>query len=277
MAVRGKLSGSVPILLILCAAFSLSAVHPQPQQPPSVPPPAKTPPPQVPPPVLPVAPQAPPLPPQPLRPTLSVVIIDPGHGGADAGARGANGVVESDIVLNYARALRDELQRQGFRVLVTRQGNENPSFDERSAIANAQHGDIFISLHVSTTGPVGTVRVYSLPSSLLASPASSEALMAERAGLVDWHTAQRPFVEQSRRLAELAQIQLAQRFRGSPEVPIYAPVRQLRTVAAPAFAVEVSSVSGASAGQLAQMGPELAQAVARAVTAFKPLYEAGAK
>lgn len=197
-------------------------------------------------------------------------MLDPAHGGSDAGARGATGVLESEVVLAFARLIRAELERHGFRVLLTRQGNENPTFDERSAVANGQRGAVFISLHVSSTGRVGTARAYAIAT------AATPALEGRR-GLVRWDQAQESYAELSRRLAELVQVQFAQKFRGSPEVPAAAPVRQLRTVAAPAIAVEVSSVSAANRGQLEQMAPALAEAVSRAASAFRPFYEAGGR
>ena len=194
-------------------------------------------------------------------------MLDPAHGGADAGARGATGVLESEAVLSFARDVRAELERQGLRVVQTRQGNENPSFDERSAVANAQRGAIFISLHVSSIGPVGTARAYTI-----AAPATPTA----RPALLPWDRAQDFFAGSSRRLAELVQVQLAQKLRGSPEVPTTAAVRQLRSVAAPAIAIEVSSVAVQNRSQLEQMAQPLAEAVGRAVAAFRPVYEAGA-
>jgi N-acetylmuramoyl-L-alanine amidase len=219
-------------------------------------------------------PQAPPVstpapPPQPTPPqkSLALVIVDPAHGGADLGARGLAGFTESEIVLAYARLLRISLESQGLRVLLTRQSNDDPSFDDRSTLANAQRSSIFITLHVSSTGPPGTVRVYSLMQTPL--PASS----AVRGGLLPWDRAQFRFIEQSRKLAELIQIQMAQRFHGSSEIPLEAPTRQLRTVGAPAVAIEISSVSVSSRSTLDQMGPGLADGVARAVAAFRTLYE----
>ena len=238
---------------------------PQQQQPPPAPPSLPAPPAQIPAPGQQIAP-----PPPPARPALSVVVLDPAHGGADAGAHGATGVVESEVVLSFARLARMELERQGLRVVMTRQGNENPSFDERSATANAQRGAIFISLHVSSTGPARTARVYSVAM-------RSAAIPAARPPLLPWDRAQESYAESSRRLAELVQVQLAQKFRGSPEVPSAAPVRQLRTVAAPAIAIEISSIAVQDHSQLEQLGPALAEAVARAVAAFRPLYEEGAK
>jgi N-acetylmuramoyl-L-alanine amidase len=216
--------------------------------------------------------QAAPSPAQPTAPpqkTLNIVVLDPGHGGADQGARGSTGISESDVTLSYARLVRISLEGQGLRTILTRQANEDPSFDDRSKLINGQRGAIFISLHVSSTGQPGTVRVYSEP------PDNGPA--ASRVGLIPWDRAQSGFVDLSRRLAELIQIQMALRFRGSPGTPLFAPVRQLRTVAAPAVAIEVSSVSLPDRSLLDQMGPAIADAVARAVVAFRLVYESGGK
>lgn len=209
----------------------------------------------------------------PPKKTLAIVILDPAHGGTDSGARGSTGIAESEVVLSYARLLRISLEAQGLRAILTRQTNDDPSFDDRSKLANAQRGGIFITLHVSSTGQPGTVRVYSLPHT--APP--QDAAFAPHTALLPWDRAQFDFIDQSRRLAELVQIQMAQRFRGSSDTPFEAPVRQLRTVGAPAVAIEVSSVSVPDRGPLDQMGPGLADGVARAVAAFRTIYESGGK
>jgi len=209
----------------------------------------------------------------PPKKTLALVILDPGHGGADTGARGLSGIKESEVVLSYARLMRISLESQGLRVILTRQANDGPTFDDRSKLANAQRGAVFITLHVSSTGQPGTVRVYSLPQMAL----SQGGGVSARAGLLPWDRAQYRFIDQSKRLAELIQIQMAQRFRGSSETPFEAPVRQLRTVGAPAVAIEISSVSLPSRASLDQMGPALADGVARAVAAFRTIYESGGR
>jgi N-acetylmuramoyl-L-alanine amidase len=222
----------------------------------------------------PAAPAQPTLAPSiPTKKSLAVVILDPAHGGPDLGARGSSGISESDVVLSYARLVRISLEAQGLRVILTRQANDAPSFDDRSKLANAQRGSIFITLHVSSTGQPGTVRVYSLPQA----PATHDAAFPLHSGLLSWNRAQFNFIDQSRRLAELIQIQMAQRFHGSSETPFEAPVRQLRTVGAPAVAIEVSSVSLADRAPLDQMGPGLADGLARAVAAFRTIYESGGK
>jgi N-acetylmuramoyl-L-alanine amidase len=228
----------------------------------------------------PVPPQSLPAPGQPSvepttppQKTLAVVILDPAHGGADPGARGSSGIAESDIVLSYARLVRISLEAQGLRVILTRQANDDPSFDDRSKLANAQRRGVFITLHVSSTGQPGTVRVYSLQQMTV----PQNIAVAPHAGLLSWDRAQFKFIDQSRRLAELIQIQMAQRFHGSSETPFEAPVRQLRTVGAPAVAIEISSVSVPDRAPLDQMGPGLADGVARAVAAFRTIYESGGK
>lgn len=194
---------------------------------------------------------------------LNVVVLDPAHGGIDYGARGAEGVRESEVVMEFAAQVRRALESQGFQVVQTRTGNENPSFDDRSAMANAQQGAVFVSLHIASTGLPGTVRVY-VNSGLSATP--------DVTGLIPWDRAQGPFVSLSEKLGDLVQGQLRQRFRGSPDAAQSAAVRQLRTTAAPAIAVEVSSVIVENRNDLDRMAPGVGDAIARGVVAFRPSY-----
>jgi N-acetylmuramoyl-L-alanine amidase len=217
---------------------------------------------------------------------LGVVVLDAAHGGTDLGARGANGIVEKDVVLALSRIVRSELERLGFHVVLTRDGDQNPSFDDRAAAANAHRDSIFISLHVSSTGPGGTARAYSyaftaaraavpVQTSPTGAPAKRPAPVS--AGWIEWDTAQEPFADQSRRLADVLQVELSQKFPGSPDISSTAAVRELRSVAAPAAAVELSSVTVDDARTLQAMAPALAAAIGRAALAFRPLYESGGK
>jgi len=199
----------------------------------------------------------------PQHANLNIVVLDPAHGGTDPGARGTAGIRESDVVLEFAAQVQRALEAQGFQVVQTRHGNENPSFDDRSAMANAQRGGIFVTLHVSSTGLPSTARVY-VNTDLPSGPDIS--------GLIPWDRAQGPFLGLSHKLGDLVQGQLAQRFKGSPSVAQTASVRQLRTTAAPAIAVEVSSVSVDDHAELDRMAPGVADAIARGVAAFKPTY-----
>jgi N-acetylmuramoyl-L-alanine amidase len=194
---------------------------------------------------------------------LNIVVLDPAHGGTDPGARGTGGIRESEIVLDFAADVRRALEQQGLQVMQTRQGNDNPSFDDRSAIANAQRGAVFVTLHISSTGLPGTVRVY-VNSDLPPVTAAN--------GLIPWDRAQAPFLGLSRKFGDLVQGVLSQRFKGSPNTAQTASVRQLRTTAAPAIAVEISSVTVNDRADLDRMGPGVAEAISRGVTAFRPSY-----
>jgi N-acetylmuramoyl-L-alanine amidase len=197
------------------------------------------------------------------RQSSSIVILDPAHGGTDLGARGASGIRESDLNLYFAAQVKIALEQNGFTVIQTRQGNENPSFDDRSAMANAQRGAVFVSLHVGSTGLPGTARVYvmsDLPSA------------TETNGLIPWDRAQAPFLPLSRRFGDMVQGFLAQRFKGSPLNAQAAAVRQLRTTAAPAIAVEIASVAVDDRNILDRMAPGIADAIARGCSGFRPLY-----
>lgn len=274
---------SLALLILALAATVVAHTLQEPTQEPTQQPTQQ--PPQTAPPATPAPSPEPPAEPQAPVHSLAVVVLDPAHGGADQGARGTN-AVEKDVVLALARIVRSELERLGFHAALTRDGDQNPSFDDRAAVANARHGAIFISLHVSSTGPGGTVRAYAYEfstapaaASLANSPAGAAAKPPEKmpAGWIEWDTAQRPFTDLSRRLADVLQVELSQKFQGSPEISSAAAVRELRTVAAPAVAVELSSVTADDAKTLLAMGPALATAIGRAVLAFRPLYESGMK
>jgi N-acetylmuramoyl-L-alanine amidase len=194
---------------------------------------------------------------------LNIVVLDPAHGGTDLGARGTEGIRESDVLLQFAAQVKRALEGQGFQVIQTREGNENPSFDDRSARTNAQRGAVFVTLHIASTGLPGTVRTYVMPDF----PAASDTT-----GLIPWDRAQAPFTGLSHKLGDMVQAEMAKRFKGSPPTAQLASVRQLRTTAAPAIAVEISSVSVENRQDLDRMIPGVADAVAAGVVAFRPSY-----
>lgn len=214
-------------------------------------------------------------------PSGPVIVLDPAHGGTDTGARGAGNIVEKDVVLGFAKATKTELEQQGFRVVLTRDGDDNPSYDDRTAKANSHRDVIFVSFHVSSTGPIGTARAYSYqfasPLATIATASSTvgapgEATLSSATtlpgGWVLWDEAQRPYREASHRLADTVQGELAQRFPGSPVTSSVAAVRSLRSVAAPALAIEVSSVSVSDPATLAAMASPLATAISRGLVAY---------
>jgi N-acetylmuramoyl-L-alanine amidase len=93
-----------------------------------------------------------------------VVVIDPGHGGADPGAVGSAGTYEKDIVLEVAKKLADNLRQSGAQVYLTRDSDQElngsvqktsyqarlQDLTRRVEFANQKSADLFVSIHVNS-------------------------------------------------------------------------------------------------------------------------------
>jgi N-acetylmuramoyl-L-alanine amidase len=219
--------------------------------------------------------------------TGPVIVIDPAHGGTDAGARGQNNIVEKDIVLQYARVARTELIRQGYKVVLTRDDDSNPSYDDRAAVADGYREPIFVSLHISSTGAPGTARAYFYqfwkplpavaPTPTSSADGTSSPTLAlttaemPQTNLVRWNEAQRNYTDASQRLADLMQAQIAPAFSGSAQASAGGQVRGLRSITGAAVAVEISSVAVTDAKSLTVLAAPLAATISKAIQAFRPL------
>jgi N-acetylmuramoyl-L-alanine amidase len=79
---------------------------------------------------------------------MIVVVIDPGHGGKDPGAKGYEGYQEKNVVLAIARQLQARLnQHQGIRAVLTRKGDYYITLRERLRIARLYKADLFLAIH----------------------------------------------------------------------------------------------------------------------------------
>ncbi len=77
-----------------------------------------------------------------------IVVLDPGHGGVDSGAKSANGVLEKDVVLAFAKRLRQKLEASGrYQVHMTRDDDTFLPLKERVRFAREKGAGLFISLH----------------------------------------------------------------------------------------------------------------------------------
>jgi N-acetylmuramoyl-L-alanine amidase len=83
-------------------------------------------------------------------PAPPTVVIDPGHGGADLGARGPAGELEKDVALSVSRKVAARLKERGVRVLLTRSKDVFVPLGERTDLANRAHADLFVSIHVNS-------------------------------------------------------------------------------------------------------------------------------
>jgi N-acetylmuramoyl-L-alanine amidase len=98
-------------------------------------------------------------------PRVWTVVVDPGHGGRDPGARGITGSDEKDLTLIIAQLVAERLAEDPqIRVVLTRTDDSYVSLEQRTAIANAQGADLFLSIHgnASENPQLAGVETYTL-------------------------------------------------------------------------------------------------------------------
>lgn len=85
------------------------------------------------------------------RHLIKKIVIDPGHGGSDPGAKGRHGLKEKNVVLDIGKRLAKKLRQRGFEVYLTRETDRFLSLEERTVIANEKRADLFISVHANAS------------------------------------------------------------------------------------------------------------------------------
>ena len=80
-----------------------------------------------------------------------VIVLDPGHGGVDSGARGLRGVQEKTLVFDFCAELKRQLDAtKRYTIVMTRDGDQYVDLDDRVAIARKANASLFISVHADT-------------------------------------------------------------------------------------------------------------------------------
>lgn len=92
-------------------------------------------------------------PPYGRRPENVRICVDAGHGGSDSGALSPHGWKEKDVNLLQAQAIRAALEKAGFHVVMTRDGDSFPALFDRPLKAYSERVDAFISVHHNATAP----------------------------------------------------------------------------------------------------------------------------
>src|SRR5690554_339783 len=75
------------------------------------------------------------------------IVLDPGHGGKDGGAIGANHTIEKEVTYITAEFIKQELQKHDATVQLTRLGDTFVELEDRVQIAVNEQADLFISIH----------------------------------------------------------------------------------------------------------------------------------
>ena len=203
-----------------------------------------------------------PAPGQPPASRTKTIVLDPGHGGVEEGAKGPGGLLEKDATLALTKTIQEVLQRRGYHVVMTRLSDATVGLDDRAAQANAAKADVFISIHcnASRAATAHGTEVYYLSldasdraAALLAeSENATPALTPETAeknaavrdlDLILWDLAQNQHLSASARLAEIVQADFNRLLGITTRGVKQAPFRVLVGVNAPAVLVEVAFIT----------------------------------
>jgi N-acetylmuramoyl-L-alanine amidase len=209
-------------------------------------------------------PAAPTPPPRAAEATgLRTVVIDPGHGGEEVGAKGPGGTLEKDITLSIARKLRTSLANSlGLQTFLTRDRDHEVPLEDRAAFANNYKADLFISIHANASRSHGArgSEVYFLSYQASDEESRRVALMEGEAqagtpagsdlALILWDMAQAEHLEESSALASRIQEELAQVTGSEGRGVKQAPFRVLVGAAMPAVLVEVAFISNSDEERL---------------------------
>lgn len=211
----------------------------------------------------------------PPGPPLPVVALDAGHGGDDNGGHSRDGVVEKNLVAQYVARVRSALLTTAkYRVVLSRAGDTNVSLEQRALAANLSGAIYFLSFHagdLGTASPRITLFTFQPPTAPEPAAAGTQA-----PAFVSWGHVQEARLEPSRQLALALQQQFALINGVEVDLPARAPVRILRSVNAPAVAIELGRLApDQDAGALTN--PAFQQEVAGAVVEALANLEKGGK
>ena len=217
---------------------------------------------------------------------VSRVVIDPGHGGHDPGARGKD-VSEAELVLDVSLRLEKLLQKiPGIEVVLTRRTDDFVSLQERTAIANREGADLFLSIHANASeSPYARgVETYFLnfANNLGAAEvaarenAASGQAMAALPDLVKM-IALNNKLDESRELATIVQHAMIERLRGVNKTVKdlgvkQAPFAVLIGAAMPSVLAEVSFITNTQDARQLHSSPyrqRIAEALANAVRKYQ--------
>jgi N-acetylmuramoyl-L-alanine amidase len=220
---------------------------------------------------------------------IRTIVIDPGHGGDEPGARGADGTVEKDLTLAVARRLRTALEgRLGVRVLLTRDDDRTVPIETRTAVANNNKADLFLSLHANAS-----VRPEASGASVYVAAFDERDHAATSLGrervpvfggtardieIVLWDLAQTRHVMQSTELARVIEQQFQDRIPLDAKSIDSAPFRILESANMPAVLIEMGYLTnGAQERLLSGAGFQntFVQAVFEGIVRFRDFLASG--
>jgi N-acetylmuramoyl-L-alanine amidase len=195
---------------------------------------------------------------------IETVVLDPGHGGIDRGASNRWGA-EKNFTMDVAIHARQELIRAGYKVEMTRSGDNSVSLEDRVKFANRFSNAVFVSIHFNWSGAAEGLETYALAPAGVASNASNEHHLSVSDERICVGNAQDEHnIALTAAVHAMALSRLSMFDRGVK----HARFHVLRNVKIPAVLVECGFLSSTSEGQriaTAQFRQQVAAAIAQGV------------
>lgn len=192
---------------------------------------------------------------------IRTIVIDPGHGGLEVGAKGKFGTLEKNITLGIGQKLKGVIEKNlAFHVELTRDKDIDVSLEDRAAMANNLRAELFISIHTNSSyrRNANGSETYFLSLNATDEEARRLAYLENTSADIDrpidngnqdelmmilWDMAQSAYIKQSQRLAEIIQDELNSLLGTKDRGIKQAPFKVLTGVACPAVLVEVAFIS----------------------------------
>lgn len=175
-----------------------------------------------------------------------LVILDPGHGGADTGYQGSTMLAEKDIVLDVAKKIEEVARQNQLAVLLTRDGDFEQRPQQRIDIAQNNPGKLFLSLHcnASFSERAAGIHLYvsnSLGIIQLDRPPTNPNETSRNSVTIET-LSQEDFLIQSRKFATILQTEL-EKLSPAPIPLSEIPLATLAAVYMPAVLIEIGYLS----------------------------------
>lgn len=193
--------------------------------------------------------------------TQRTIVIDPGHGGIEVGAKGKFGALEKDVTLAVCLRLKSLIEKNlAYRVELTRDKDINVPLENRAAIANNNRAALFISVHANGSPRRNAKGSETFFLSLNATDEEARRLAylennsaqfekpmdaadSDQIQLILWDMAQSAYLKQSQRLAQIVQEELNALLGTANRGVKQAPFKVLTGAACPAVLVEIAFIS----------------------------------
>jgi N-acetylmuramoyl-L-alanine amidase len=196
------------------------------------------------------------------------VVLDPGHGGTDRGARGQKSR-EKELTLDLAKRVERELESNGVTAILTRTTDRTLSLEDRTNFAAAKRADVFVSIHLNSGGSADGIETYCLPPA--GAPSTAQAFSFFRRRDDEAATGNR-FDEKNIWLAHCVQRALLRATGANDRGVRRARFQVLRDASCPAILVEAGFVSNrAEEARLLNVDyrDRLAKAIAQGILLYK--------